>query len=95
MKKMKIYTITTLLKEQPHNGATIAWYSNRDAALQDIETNAGDMHECYFSYIILEEVEEGVGCIAKQLAWFEWEDGFWIECDKPKVFDGVVNWSIG
>jgi hypothetical protein len=81
--------------DNPYSVATIAWYSNRDDALDDIEKNAGDMHECYYDYLILEEVEEFQMPSSKVVAWFHWEQDSWTECDLPKAFEGVVNWSMG
>jgi len=90
-----IYTITTTLKEPPYHSATVAWYSDRDAALNDIECNKGSIDENWYSYLVLEEVNEGLVTKCKELAWFKWDNGFWIECDKPKEFEGVVNWAMG
>jgi len=92
-----IYTITTIhsaSENHPFSSGCIAWYSQRDDALNDIESNAGDMHECYFDYLVLEEVSEFQLPDAKIVAWFHWEDG-WVECERPKELEGVCNWSIG
>jgi hypothetical protein len=92
-----IFTLTVVNVVPEKSGGCIAWYASRDNALDAIESNLGDIHEGYFNYAVIEEVEEGQGCIAKVVAWFHWDKDYskWMECERPKEFDGVCNWGIG
>ena len=95
-----IFTITTVHVESdkaPFSSGCLAWYSNRDDALDDIEKNAGDMFEHYYTYLILEEVPEFQWPDAKVVAWFKWslKAECWEECEMPSEYEGVVNWAIG
>lgn len=68
-------------------------------AIKAIETNRGDMHECFYQFLILENIRQGVHPESISEVWYEWyqfpNGSQWQRIEKPSVFDGVVNWALG
>lgn len=99
MSETKLIYLLTGLKEPSErnpdeNQRTWAWYSDKDSALLDIRENAGDMHECYYSYLVLEAIPEGPWPNPVEPEWFEWK-GSWVACACPEKYQGVCNFAIG
>ena len=76
---------------------TFGYFKLYDAAKNAIDNNTGNMQECWYNYLVLEYIPEGIHGKAENEEWFEWydKDGAWIECEKPAWAQGIVNWAIG
>ena len=98
-----IYTLTTMIgdKGEAINGKrSWGFYHSEKKALRAIRHNFGDMDDCLYDYLVMEEYKPGVVAIAEREVWFEWASigelsGTWIECGKPKFSEGLVNWAMG
>ena len=49
------------------------WYAELDDAKMIIESNAMDIHECCFTYAVVEEMKSGPYQPAKAVAWYKWD----------------------
>lgn len=65
------------------------------AALRAVRENEGDMCECWFNYLVVERIGQGVLALAKEQLWFKWDDGKWVACPNPEWSNGLINWAHG
>lgn len=84
---------------------TFGFYGESHEAREAVFSNRCDMQECLYRYIVIEKMKEGIHPMAEEELWFEWiqtgtseagfEIGKWVTCDKPKEFEGTINWALG
>lgn len=94
--KPTIFTLTTTTDDK-RNKRTWGYYPTEKEARHAITENYGNMRDCLFDYLVLEEYDQGVLAGAKRDVWFHWNEvvGEWLECDKPSFANGVINWAMG
>lgn len=106
-----IYTVTVLhygsTKESPQREPSRprvwGWYASIHDAEIAILTNATDMFECgYYNYAIIEEVDEGVLPICRNVGMYKAiydkehsNDPLVSKVKKPAWAKRVYNWSMG
>lgn len=99
-----MYFITTLigkdtLKKHPYYKTTncrcFGYFKLLTDAINAVEKNMGSMQECLYTYLVIEEMEQGVHPISTLELWYKWEDGKWVSCERPEEFLGTINFSIG
>lgn len=73
---------------------TFGFYAEKRQAEIAVEENRGNMHECMYNFLVIEEIGEGVHALAENEQWYRWDDR-WVPCKKPKETVGVINWAIG
>jgi len=96
------------LKEyQSHGGSRIfGWFSSLNKAVEAVENNVGDIHECSYKYAIIEKSLEGLryAWISDyDEYWYEWVGDDWRESDsgkyvpieKPEKLKKIIGWGIG
>jgi len=97
----KIYTITGMVHPSNHHGPDrhcFGFYCDLDKAIETIEKDNGSFCECCYSYLLIEEVEEGICTFDRQEWWYVWDlhKNKWIKTDdRPKGLFGIINFSIG
>ena len=100
---MNIYLVASYESLEPTSKSrTWGWFPSLEEARQAVQTNFGDLHEGTFAWLVIEEMPEGVCVVASFAEWYAWcpdgndrYEGSWTCVGKPKVTDGVVNWTIG
>jgi hypothetical protein len=94
-----IYTVTSSTKN--HRTRCWGWYPKKEDAFAAVKMNAGDMHECEYTHIVIEEVPAGVPPYSEAIQWFryiknkKYTSGHWVKCKKPEWAGGVINYSLG
>lgn len=93
-----------------YDSRCFGYFEDKDRAMQAVEENWGDMHECSYNFLVIESLGQGIhpdttsdpGC--ENEIWFKWEGepqptdpffGEWVKIKKPKWSDRIVNWAIG
>ena len=92
----KIYTITTIREK----GSRCVWfYFDVIKAIKNVVDNAQDINEVgYYSYCVIEEVEEGIYFLDRKELWFKWDldKHCYVQLPKkPKRFSRRVCFGIG
>ena len=90
----------TALNEEGHvqcvdPGRTFGWFAEYDTAEEAVLHNEGDIHENYYTHVVIERVREGIHPLARDQWWFAWSVNAWIKCAKPQWAERICNWSIG
>lgn len=102
-----MWFITSILFKKPENSEsparaethrTFGYYSTPEKARHAVAENYGNMHECLYNFLVIENIGEGVHALADDNEeWYEWneEDNNWVAIAKPPQFMGIINWAIG
>ncbi len=72
------------------------YFKSLNKALNAVSKNTGNMVECFYDYLILEEIGEGIHALSKEIMWFKYDlvSNSWEKCKKPK-WAVCCNWAIG
>lgn len=80
--------------ERTTSDVTVGWFKEEANAREVIEENHGDIHECSFNYAVIEKCRNGLYGVIDMTeddeTWFHWEDGKYVECDKPEHLIGTI-----
>ena len=97
-----IFTVTSIFtktnesnKLEKLDSRCFGFFSKLDDALQAVEENRCDMHECYYDYLVIEEFKSGIHPVGEEVQWFEWYENGWQSCYKPEEISNVFNYAIG
>lgn len=61
-------------KRFPVETRTWGYYFNKDTAFQRADENHTDLHECYYTWVVIEKVYEGINHGMSDERWFwEWD----------------------
>jgi len=73
------------------------YYSDKQKALQAVDENWADMHECLYNWLLIEKIPEGIHATPEEEIWYAWDDGVehWVHVEKPIWSKRIINWSIG
>lgn len=73
------------------------FYNNYLTAKTAITNDVAGLCECRHTHIVLEYIEEGLYAHTIIEEWWKRDSvlNAWRSCDKPKNFDGLINWAIG
>lgn len=93
----------TAIPYYPENGQHLndrcfGYYPTLDDAKESVLQNKCDLHEALYNYIVIEEIGYGIHPEPTERKWFQWQTGWedgWVECEKPKWSEGIINWAIG
>lgn len=98
-----IYTLTSITKDG-RDSRCFGFYFSLEEAKLAADENRCSMSECYYHYLVIEEIGEGIHAGAEQVQWYKWsgghelrggEEGKWVKCEMPQNdrFIGTVNWN--
>ena len=94
-----IFTITSLRHENDSlkHSRCFGYYTDYDKAVTAVVENRCDLHEAYYTYLVIEQVPEGIHPIAKLETWFKYDliEMKWLNCLKPEIFRKFKGFSIG
>lgn len=89
-----IFVITAL--QNATCGRAFGWFFEFDKADKAVLENALDMNEeGHHPWIVVEQYEPGVHCLAKQEWWYQFERGAFRQCQKPDWATNTTNWALG
>lgn len=73
----------------------IGYYFDAEEANTAVKTNKGEMHECRYNYVVIEEVPMGTWKLTISESWFRWDSDSnkWIACKKPQKYRQYHNVS--
>lgn len=100
---MSIFTITLISSENEEKivaedkSRCIGYYLSLQESIDAVKSNKGEMHECLYNYLVIEEVPVGVWRLSVNEWWYAWSSG-WITCKKPfkyRKFANVSGFSMG
>ena len=75
---------------------TFGYHYGFENALNSVHHNHGNMHECLYNYLVMEQIGEGIHALAESYHWFKWDTNIgWKACDRPKWANGLTNWALG
>lgn len=76
---------------------TFGFYKERSNACEAIDENRGNMQECLYNFLVLEELAEGIHPEVRVELWYKWDEQWrrWIPCNKPSDLEGIINWALG
>ena len=76
---------------------TFGYYRGFHKALEAVKKNTGNMCECLYNYLIMEQIGEGVHALGEEVEWFKWNDtkNGWVPCARPEWAKGIINWALG
>ncbi len=93
--------VVTVMEDRGKSPRSVGWLPTIEAALEAVASNSGSMHECRYSYLLIEETACGIFSISDKQWWFEWRDGAWHPLGAPgnpatpHWAIGIVNWGLG
>jgi len=90
--KLDIRKRKKLLKESYRR--TFGWYSKLKDAKRTVKINRGDLYECSYKYIVIEEFPEGVWSCGKKEWWYEWDGKKFCSIKKPDFIMNTINWGM-
>jgi len=78
------------------NKRCFGYFSTEEKAITAVACNAGNMEECYYNFLVIEEISEGIHSIPISETWYTWNtDIGWVPSEKPEWSIGFTNWSLG
>lgn len=90
-----IFTLTAISDCRPiDDKRTWGYCLTREEAINAVARNDGNMMDCYYDYLVIEEYRPGVMSPAEGELWFKWENDRWQSCARPAFADGIVNWAM-
>lgn len=103
-----IYTVMTCEKlgidpktKFPDMGSSrlVGWYKEKDDAFEAVRTNACDICECCYNYVIIEAVEEGLyqpaGHDSRWFFAYNRKTGGYDPLPEPAGYGSTVGFTIG
>jgi len=97
-----IFTVTSVQESNKHEGSESSrcwgWYPTYKDASEAVKLNDGDMHECSYTYIVIERIPWGTLGSSypnyKIMQWFKWKNNKWKKCKPPKWSNCVIGWAF-
>ncbi len=75
------------------------YYADRAKAEAAVERNACDLHECLYTWAVVEGLPEGIHPGPPHNdefeTWYQWVDGKWTRAIKPECLRQMASFSIG
>ena len=88
----KVITLSIREDEQWPGHELFGWYHNMNDAYKAVETNACDMQDCAFNYVLVSKsYQGGYGLRDHECAWYKWdyEEKKWKVCGRPEICHGM------
>lgn len=94
--------------DDPLQKRCFGWFDSFEKSEKAVLENRCDMHECFYNYIVIEKLYEGIHslCHENDQVWYKWksgnqkddefdESGKWERVEKPEQFKSMINFGIG
>ena len=92
-----MYFITVIVSKD-RSTRTWGFYHNLKDALNAVDINQFNMHECLYDYIVIEKFTEGIPAWYDENfepIWGKWNDTHWKLCNPPEFSRGIIHYGIG
>lgn len=85
------------LATKPKATRCFGYFTTFNRAVEAIKENRGNMEECLYDYLVLEEFGEGIFNCSEKEVWFRWDDSLrkWNGVYKPEELENIVSFGIG
>ena len=99
--KDRLWSITTIARSAKYGGTrTVCVCDSFGRAKEIVETNEGDIWECSYMLVVIEEFDANslYGGLGTQVSyWYRWNiDAKSYEAiETPEVYEHIVGWGIG
>ncbi len=102
-----MYFITAIISQEHLNDKfplhnklknhTFGYYPTFEEAHAAVTDNVGNMCECMYDYIVIENIPSGVHALSDGENWYQWSSNLncWQSCVKPEEFRGIINFALG
>ncbi len=96
-----IYTITALVDNKGTDfdafRRTFGYYFSKDSAIKAVKENQSDIHECLYTYVVIEAIPEGIHRNVIEKIWFRWntQTKKWNKLNKEPKIAKFCNWAMG
>ena len=92
-----MFFITAIVSgERPRNPRTFGFAHDLTTAHRYVTDNVGNMHECLYDYIVIEDIPSGIHSLCEREEWYRWTGKRWKWLKKkPAQFRGIVNFALG
>ena len=89
-----IHTVTSV--NGHHDTRCHGFFFGISDAKKAVEENHNDIHDDVdeYRYCVIESFTEGLGLRSKNEIWYEWIDGKYIKCDRPKEYNHLINFGM-
>lgn len=93
--------VVTVMEDEGKSPRSVGWMPTIERALEAAAKDTGSMHECRYSYLLIEETACGIYSVSDRQWWFEWRNQGWHKISEPekemipKWAVGIVNWGLG
>lgn len=76
---------------------TFGWFAELYDANCAVRYNRCDIHECYYNYAVIEEINQGIFGMAVKEWWWKWDkkQQRYLSINKPKKFKQLTNFGMG
>jgi hypothetical protein len=94
-----IFTCTSICiqdaKQFKFDYRTFGFFFTEEEARMAVKENSLNMIECYYDYLVIEQVFPGIHTRQKEIAWFKAKgSNNWISCKRPRVLKGFVDFGL-
>lgn len=90
-----MYFITSTTPSIKIDHRCFGFYDSFNKAWEAVKENRMNMHECLYTNLVIEEINEGIHPQVVNEWWYKWENNGWAKCEKPERFTGIVNFALG
>lgn len=76
---------------------TFGYFVRLEDAVESVNKNIGDLRECLYDYVVIEQINQGIHGETEKELWFGWnyELNCWFPRPKPSELVGIVNFALG
>ena len=80
-----------------HDDRPVGVFPDLKTACEVIETNNCDIHENYYTYVVVEAYDWGLYPDCRKVVWYKWNlyEKRYIVCDEPTEEKLYTNYAIG
>lgn len=73
------------------------YYHSLLHAILEVCDNECDIHENYYKYMVIEQIEEGIHPVVLDEVWYVWVEcgQCYIPTDRPACVDNYCNFALG
>jgi hypothetical protein len=96
-----MYFLTSICSTETYNPVfvekrTFGFFLDLNKAEESVKNNEGNLNECLYDFLVIEEIGEGIHSPSQQEIWYAWNNKNWEKLnEKPEWATGTTNWALG